>query len=81
MGCAHLRDILLPARIELVLASRLASIAAPIDGVTVQLDDPDICRDDAAHARDLGMTAKLCIHPKQVAHVRDAFAPTVRIPG
>lgn len=76
LGCAHLRDILLPARVELVLASRLASIAAPMDGVTVQLDDPDICRDDAAHARDLGMTGKLCIHPKQVNQVKDAFEPT-----
>ncbi|MTH64159.1 HpcH/HpaI aldolase/citrate lyase family protein [Paracoccus shanxieyensis] len=76
LGCAHLREVLLPARSELVLASRLAGIEAPIDGVTVQLDDPAISHDDAAHARALGMTGKLCIHPRQIAEVRRAFAPT-----
>lgn len=76
LGCAHLREVLLPARSELVLASRLAGIAAPIDGVTVQLDDLAISHEDALHARALGMTGKLCIHPRQVAEVRRAFAPT-----
>lgn len=76
LGCAHLREVLLPARSELVLASRLAGIAAPIDGVTVQLDDLSVSHDDAAHARALGMTGKLCIHPRQIAEVRRAFAPT-----
>ncbi|WBU63479.1 HpcH/HpaI aldolase/citrate lyase family protein [Paracoccus aerodenitrificans] len=76
LGCEHLRDILLPVRTELVLASRLAGIAAPIDGVTAQLDDPRISHDDARHARDLGMTGKLCIHPKQIDAVKRAFAPT-----
>lgn len=76
LGCDHLRDVLLPARFELVLASRLAGIAAPIDGVTVQLDDLSATQDDAAHARAVGMTGKLCIHPKQVEVVRRAFAPT-----
>lgn len=75
LGSAHLRAVLLPARSELVLASRLAGIAAPIDGVTVQLDDLRPV-EDAAHARALGMTGKLCIHPKQIAAVRRAFAPT-----
>ncbi|TYC65062.1 CoA ester lyase [Stappia sp. BW2] len=76
LGCAHLKDVLLPVRSELVLASRLAGIAAPIDGVTAQLDDPAQTLADAAHARDLGMTGKLCIHPKQVAEIRRAFAPS-----
>lgn len=76
LGCEHLRDILLPARSELVLASRLAGIAAPLDGVTVRLNDPDILRDDTRHARSLGMTGKLCIHPRQAGDVIRAFAPT-----
>src|SRR5690554_727010 len=37
LGCMHQRQVLLPARFELVLASRLAGIAAPIDGVTVEV--------------------------------------------
>lgn len=76
LGCAHLREILLPARTELVLASRLAGIAAPIDGVTVQLDNPEVSHGDALHARNLGMTGKLCIHPRQISEVRRAFAPS-----
>jgi len=76
LGCEHLREVLLPARSELVLASRLAGIAGPIDGVTVQLDDLSVTRDDATHARAMGMTGKLCIHPRQVAEVRNSFAPT-----
>ncbi|MDR5652131.1 HpcH/HpaI aldolase/citrate lyase family protein [Ruixingdingia sedimenti] len=75
LGCAHLREVLLPARSELVLAARLAGIAAPIDGVTTRLDDPAVTHDDAAHARALGMTGKLCIHPAQIAQVKRAFAP------
>ena len=76
LGCAHLRDVLLPARSALVLASKLAGIAPPIDGVTTTLDDPALTRDDAIHAKNIGMTGKLCIHPKQIAPVRDGFAPS-----
>jgi citrate lyase subunit beta/citryl-CoA lyase len=71
-----MRDVLAPARFELVLASRLAGIAAPIDGVTVQLEDLSETSDDAAHARDIGMSGKLCIHPRQIAPVLSAFAPS-----
>jgi citrate lyase subunit beta / citryl-CoA lyase len=76
LGCAHSRQILAPVRFELVLASRLCGIAAPLDGVTVQLDDLSITQEDATHARDMGMTGKLCIHPKQITPVLSAFAPS-----
>ncbi|MEC9404562.1 MAG: CoA ester lyase [Pseudomonadota bacterium] len=77
LGCAHLKEVLLPVRSELVLASRLAGIAAPIDGVTAQLDNPAQTFEDACHARDLGMTGKLCIHPRQLAEIKRAFAPSL----
>ncbi|MEI5680796.1 CoA ester lyase [Mesorhizobium sp. CCNWLW179-1] len=76
LGCAHLREVLLPARHELVLASSLAGIAGSLDGVTARLDDLSISHDDAAHAHALGMTGKLCIHPSQIAEVRRAFVPS-----
>ena len=76
MGCAHLRQVLLPARMELVLASRLAGLPPPIDGVTVNVADPALCHDDARHAYELGMTGKLCIHPRQVEAVKRGFAPS-----
>jgi citrate lyase subunit beta/citryl-CoA lyase len=63
-------------RYQIVLASRLAQIAPPIDGVTTSTDDVDRIGDDARRAKRLGFSAKLCIHPKQVSLVKAAFMPT-----
>ena len=68
-------DELLPFRCEIVLASRLARIAAPLDGVTAAIDDAAALAADVARARRLGFGGKLCIHPKQVHSVRSGFAP------
>jgi citrate lyase subunit beta/citryl-CoA lyase len=59
-----------------VVASRAAGIAGPVDSVTTDLDDAETTRRDAVHARALGFTAKLCIHPRQVAAVNEAMSPT-----
>lgn len=66
---------LLYARSQLVLASRLAAIAPPVDGVTLAVGDAAQARQDAVRARRLGFGGKLCIHPSQVAPVMQAFAP------
>jgi citrate lyase subunit beta / citryl-CoA lyase len=66
---------LLPYQCELVLASRLARIAAPLDGVTVALDDASVLQADVQRARRLGFGGKLCIHPRQVAAVQAGFRP------
>lgn len=62
-------------RSALVLASRLAGVAAPVDGVTVAVADQAQLAFDAQRARRLGFGAKLCIHPNQLRTVHDAFAP------
>ena len=62
-------------RSRLVLASRLAELDAPVDGVTVSFDDPELTAADARRARREGFGGKLCIHPKQVAAVNTAFSP------
>ncbi|MFD7956123.1 HpcH/HpaI aldolase/citrate lyase family protein [Streptomyces ardesiacus] len=64
------------ARSRLVLASIATGAHPPIDGVTTAVRDLDALREDAAHARRLGFTGKLCIHPDQVAPAAMAFAPT-----
>jgi len=74
LGCAHTREALLAARGELVLASRLAGLVAPIDGVTTAIDDTALIAGDARHACDLGFTGKLCIHPRQIEAIRAGFA-------
>lgn len=64
------------ARSRLVIASAAAAIASPIDGVTTAVKDPDTLRTDITHARRLGFTGKLCIHPSQLPHVAAGFTPT-----
>ena len=68
-------DALLAFRSELVLASRLAQLASPVDGVSTALDDADLLAQDTARARRLGFGAKLCIHPRQVAAVNAGLSP------
>lgn len=72
-GIAGEHEELLFARAQLVLVSRVAGCLAPVDGVTVALDDEAVLRQDVARARRLGFGAKLCIHPKQVASVNAGF--------
>jgi citrate lyase subunit beta/citryl-CoA lyase len=67
---------LLFARSALVLAAAAAGCAPPIDGVTAALDDPAVLRRDVEHALELGYTAKLCVHPRQIGPVHDALRPS-----
>ena len=76
LGCRHTRPALAQARAELVLASRLAGLPGPIDGVTTSIEMLDRVRDDAAHAAELGFEGKLLIHPAQVAPAIDGFHPS-----
>lgn len=59
---------------RLAWASRAAGIAAPVAGVTTALDDEALMRADVARARAHGFTAKLCIHPRQIAPLHAALA-------
>lgn len=74
-GCEPGWEPLLHARGLLVFASRLAGVAAPIDGVTPTLDDPVLVEEEARRARAFGFGGKLAIHPKQVAPILAAFRP------
>jgi citrate lyase subunit beta/citryl-CoA lyase len=65
---------LLFARSRLVLAAAAAGLAPPLDGVTTAVDNPRLLAGDTRHARSLGMTGKLCIHPGQVRVVHDVLA-------
>lgn len=76
MACGGDEAELQPARFSLVLASRRAGIAPPVDGVTVATGDVTRVHEDALRGRRSGFGAKLCIHPSQVAQVQRAFAPT-----
>jgi len=78
MTCDAQETELQTARYQIVLASRLAEIAPPIDGVTPSTDDVARIQDDAQRAKRMGFGGKLCIHPKQVATVQAAFMPSAQ---
>ncbi|MDR3101230.1 MAG: CoA ester lyase [Paraburkholderia sp.] len=61
-------------RSRIVLASRLAGIGAPVDGVSTTLDDAATIEAEARRARRFGFGAKLCIHPRQIDAVHRAYA-------
>jgi citrate lyase subunit beta/citryl-CoA lyase len=75
LDCDGSWDALLHARSRIVLASRVAGIQSPVDGVTVSIDDERQLAEDASKARSLGFGGKLCIHPRQVGAVNAAFSP------
>lgn len=63
-------------RARLVVVSRAAGLASPIDTVYPDLEDPEGLRREAARGRVLGFRAKFVVHPSQVAIVRDALTPS-----
>jgi len=73
LGCAHSRLALLPVRSQIVQAARLAGRPAPLDGVSVSIEDAASVAEDAAHAAELGFGGKVLIHPRQVVPARAGF--------
>lgn len=74
-------DAMLFARNTIVLASRVAGLRAPIDGVSTVVHDADVVEEAARRSRRLGFRGKLCVHPAQVgptarglAHSEDEIA-------
>ena len=76
MICDPQETELQTARYQIVLASRIAQIAPPVDGVTPSTDDVARIQDDAERAKRMGFGGKLCIHPKQVGIVKSSFMPS-----
>lgn len=69
-------EALASVRIRLVLASRVAGLQPPVDGVSVEFTDMQRMQQHALRSRQLGFGGKLCIHPRQVAAVHAAFRPS-----
>ena len=66
------------AALAVAMASRAADLPPPVAGVTPELDATQV-QSDLTHARALGFGAKMCIHPSQVAVVREAFRPDAQV--
>ncbi len=67
---------LAPLRWAMVVASRLAGIPAPVDGVTTSTTEESIWLEATKRSRRFGFAGKLCIHPAQVKGVHMGFAPS-----
>ena len=63
------------AAAQIVRASRIAGLQAPVAGVTPQLRDEPRLLSDWSWFRRRGFGAKLCIHPCQVGPVHAGLAP------
>lgn len=75
-GIADEGNAMTAIRTHIVLASCHAGLEAPIDGVGLEFKDDTVMRADAMRSRQLGFGGKLCIHPRQVAAVNDAYRPS-----
>lgn len=76
LACGPDEAELVPVRLALLLASRRAGLAPPVDGITADWRDTARLAAEAARARRGGFGAKLCVHPEQVALVQAAFTPS-----
>ncbi len=63
------------ARSAVVTAAAAFRLQA-IDGVYLNLDDPEGCYEEAKRAAEMGYTGKMAIHPKQIEPLHRAFTPT-----
>jgi len=66
----------LPIRSHLVICSRAAGIAAPIDSVFPRFTDDEALRAEATFARSTGFFGKSAIHPRQLPVLHEVFSPT-----
>jgi citrate lyase subunit beta/citryl-CoA lyase len=63
------------ARSQVVNAARAAGVQ-PIDSVFSDVSDMGALRESVLEAKGLGFDGKGCIHPRQIAVIHEAFAPT-----
>jgi citrate lyase subunit beta/citryl-CoA lyase len=78
VGAQPVPEAVAYAESRIVNASAAAQLARPLACPTTQLDDTGLLTQEAARARAMGFGGKLCLHPKQIAPVASAFAPTRR---
>lgn len=64
------------ARSRVVIASRVAGLAPPIDSISTSIDDEALVERESARAMSFGFAGRLCIHPAQVSPTNRAFMPS-----
>jgi citrate lyase subunit beta/citryl-CoA lyase len=69
-------DAMAYPRGHLVCEARAAGVTWLIDGVFMQFNDADALRRECALARNVGYTAKMAIHPRQLDAIHAVFTPS-----
>ena len=76
MGVSEPGPITDHARAGIAIASRALSLAPPIDGAYIDLDDEQGLRQACERARNLGFGGKSALHPRQLAVIHEVFSPS-----
>jgi len=63
-------------RTRIVIASCAAGLEGPVDGVCRAVSEASRLLYESTRALGFGFSGKLCIHPKQVDAINEAFSPT-----
>lgn len=74
----RLSETVIGAKVAVVMASRLAGLEPPHDGVFPDFRDLEGLRTEAEHARLLGFYGKHAIHPDQLEVIKHVFTPGQR---
>jgi (S)-citramalyl-CoA lyase len=75
-GSEAAEQVLGHARYAVLLHSRAAGLAAPLDGVYPSIQDTEGLQRHVGFARDMGFGGALCIHPGQVEVIHRALRPS-----
>lgn len=76
LGCAADSAPVQQARAQVVLASAAQGLVPPLDSPCVDFTDAGVMAGAAGAAVRDGFGGMLCIHPRQLEHVRTAFLPS-----
>lgn len=76
MQCDAQETQLAPLRFATTIVSRRHGLAAPVDGVTVDLSNAERLKEDTVRALQFGFGGKLCIHPSQIGPVHATLCPS-----
>lgn len=75
-GTPGAQQILDQSRYALLVHSRAAGLMPPIESVHPSIEDTAAIAQAAKRAREMGFSGMLCIHPKQLPPINQAFTPS-----
>lgn len=75
-GTPGAQQVLDQSRYQLLVHSRAAGLAPPIESVHPAIEDTAAVEQAAMRAKEMGFSGMLCIHPKQLSPINQAFSPT-----